>query len=95
MASALRFVYFVALAVWVGEIVFFSFVVAPALFGVLGAERAAPVLATIFPRYYAIGAVAAGLALGAAAVLQRSLRGWWIAAVLALTVGLAATAPIA
>lgn len=92
MLGALRFVYFVALAVWVGEIVFFSFVVAPALFGVLGAERSAPVLAAIFPRYYAIGAVAAALALGAAVVLQRHGRGWWFAAVVAVAIGLVATA---
>ena len=91
MLGALRFVYFVALAVWLGEIVFFSFVVAPALFGVLGAEGAAPVLATIFPRYYAIGTVAAALALGAAVVLQRYVRGWWLAAIVALAVGLGAT----
>ena len=87
-----RFVYLLALVIWLGEIVFFSFVVAPALFGVLGAERAAPVLATIFPRYYAIGAVAAALALGAAMILQRHGRGWWLAAVVAVAVGLVATA---
>ena len=92
MLGAVRFVHFVALAVWVGEIVFFSFVVAPALFGVLGAERAAPVLATIFPRYYAIGAAAAALALGTAAILQRHARGWWTGAVVAVAVGLVATA---
>src|SRR5215813_6939542 len=76
--AIVRFLYLLALAVWLGEIVFFSFVVAPAIFGVLGAARAGPVLAAIFPRYYAIGAAAAAVALGCATLLgRRSGSGWW------------------
>ena len=93
MLAVLRFLYVLGLAVWVGEIVFFSFVTAPALFGVLGAERAGPVLAVIFPRYYTIGFAAASIALGAAVLLARRGRGgaWWAGVQVALAVGLAAT----
>jgi uncharacterized membrane protein len=88
-----RFVYLLALAVWVGEIVFFSFIVAPAVFGVLEGPRAGAVVGAIFPRYYALGAVAGVVAIACALVLARraTVAGWWTAAVVALALGLAAT----
>jgi hypothetical protein len=93
MLGLVRFLYLLALALWLGEIVFFSFVVAPAIFGVLGAARAGPVVAAIFPRYYAIGAAAAAVALGCAALLgRRSGGGWWGGVFACLVVGLVATA---
>jgi hypothetical protein len=93
VSAALRVVYLLALVVWVGEIVFFSFVVAPAIFGVLGAVPAGDVVGAIFPRYYAIGAVAAGLALLGAWRLRRGAErpGLWTAAVVALALGFAVT----
>jgi hypothetical protein len=92
--GVVRFVYLLALALWVGEIVFFSFVVAPAVFRTLGASGAGDVVGAIFPRYYALGGLAAGLAFAAALVLRRAsaLPGWWTAAAAALALGLAVTA---
>jgi hypothetical protein len=88
-----RFVYLLALAVWVGEIVFFSFVVAPALFAVLGGPRAGAVVGAILPRYYTLGAVAGAVAIACAFVLARRAMaaGWWTAAIVALALGLGAT----
>jgi uncharacterized membrane protein len=90
--GVVRFVYLLALAVWIGEIVFFSFVAAPAIFGVLGAARAGAVVGAIFPRYYALGTAAAAIAVACAAVLalRATAWGWWPATLACLVVGLAA-----
>lgn len=45
-----------AVGVWLGTVVFFSFVVAPRIFGVLERERAGDVVNRIFPTYYVFGA---------------------------------------
>lgn len=93
MSAALRFVYLLALAIWVGEVVFFSFGVAPNLFRQLGPAAAGEAVGAVFPAYYAIGMASAGVALGGALALGRAAaapRRWRIAA-LAIAIGLAAT----
>jgi len=50
-----------ALGAWLGSVVFFSFVAAPALFDELGKDRAGDAVNVVFPRYYAFG-LGAGLA---------------------------------
>lgn len=45
-----------AVGVWLGAVVFFSFVVAPRVFGVLERDRAGDVVNEIFPTYYVFGA---------------------------------------
>lgn len=45
------------LGVWLGAMVFFSFVAAPRVFAVLDEERAGQVVSEIFPRYYTVGVV--------------------------------------
>jgi len=52
-----------ALGVWLGSIVFFSFVAAPALFSELGSERAGDAVNVVFPRYYVFGVAMAAFAL--------------------------------
>jgi uncharacterized membrane protein len=89
--GVVRFLYLLALGVWVGEIVCFSFIVAPAVFAVLGPARAGEVVAAIFPRYYALGAIAATSALVCGLVLRRpGSSGWWTAALLCVALGLLA-----
>jgi len=58
----LLWTHLVALAVWLGETVFFAAVVAPALFGGLSVEQAGAAAALIFPGYYKLG-YACGFAL--------------------------------
>ncbi len=58
-------IYVLALAAWVGAILFFSFGVAPIIFRVLGAEAAARFVRALFPRYYAWGVGATAIALPA------------------------------
>ena len=88
-----RFVYLLALGLWIGEIAFFSFVVAPAIFRVLGAAGAGDVVGAIFPSYYALGIAAAALAVVSGAVLsyRAGSTGLWTAALLVLALGLGAT----
>lgn len=79
----LLWVHLLALAVWLGETVFFGAVVAPALFGGLDPEQAGTITALIFPGYYTLGYVCGVvLVLTAAALWQRSRPsgGLWLAA---------------
>jgi uncharacterized membrane protein len=91
--SFVRFLYLLAVGLWIGEVVFFSFVVAPSVFGVLPSTDAGKVVGAIFPRYYALGAGAGAVALVAALVLARSaaFARWWMGAAFSIAVGLAAT----
>jgi len=55
MGTALRFIHLLALVVWIGGIVFFSFFTTPALFAALPRDMAGRVTAALFPRYYLLG----------------------------------------
>jgi uncharacterized membrane protein len=83
MRATVRFVVLLALVVWVGEIVFFSAVVAPAVFGALPRESAGRAMSAIFPWYYRIGCVA-GVVLVTSAALAAATsaaRRRWLAVV--------------
>jgi uncharacterized membrane protein len=91
--GVVRFLHLLALGLWVGEIAFFSFIAAPAIFAALGPERAGPVVSAMFPRYYALGTAAAVVALASSLLLARHADrpGWWTAAAGCVALGLAAT----
>ncbi|MFB6300393.1 MAG: DUF4149 domain-containing protein [Halobacteriales archaeon] len=55
-----------ALGIWLGSIVFFSFIGAPQTFAVLESDRAGRVVNAIFPRYYVFGMALGGITLIAA-----------------------------
>lgn len=59
-------VYLIALAAWVGSIMYLSFGVAPLIFGGLDPESGAKFVRALFPRYYAWGAISGSLAMPAA-----------------------------
>jgi uncharacterized membrane protein len=89
MSTALRYLHLLALVIWVGGVVFFSFVTAPALFGALPRDMAGRATAAIFPRYYALGAVCGSVAILTSLVLRLFAVGgsrMWIAQVLLLAV---------
>ena len=54
----IRALYLLALAVWIGSIVFFSFVGAPSIFKSLPPEYAGKAVSAIFPKYYPLGTIA-------------------------------------
>lgn len=94
-----RVVFSLALAVWLGTVVFLSFVVAPTVFGAFPREEAGRVMGTIFPRYYMLQAVTGTIALAASALLwmRMSPRPWrtvTIATALMLTAAVYAGAVI-
>ena len=94
MTAAVRFVYLLAAGTWIGVMAFFSFVVAPAVFGVLGAPQAGDVVGAIFPRYYGTG-IGLGVAAFAAALFlrTRSQRPTaWAVVLLALVLAIGASA---
>ena len=57
--------YVIALATWVGSILFFSFAVAPLIFNVLGEQIGGKFVRALFPRYYLWGAISGAIALPA------------------------------
>jgi hypothetical protein len=79
MVGFAKAMFWLALVVWLGAIVFFSFVVLPSVFGAFPQELAGQVAGTIFPRYYALGSVAGAVAVIAALVLRSdtsATRAW-------------------
>ena len=76
MIPIARFLHLSALAAWLGALAFFSFVVAPTLFGSLPREDAGRAVSAIFPRYYMFGATCGAVALAARGGLCL-LRGAW------------------
>jgi uncharacterized protein (DUF983 family) len=93
MAGLAKAMFWLALVVWLGAIVFFSFVVLPSVFGAFPPELAGQVAGAIFPRYYALGSVAGAIAVVAALVLRSdtsATRAWSTITVM-LTIMLAAT----
>lgn len=87
------FVYLVAIACWLGGIVFFSFFTAPVIFTQLPIADAGRVVHTIFPRYYALGYIAGTIALALAIYFTavRDSRLWWGVSVAALVLALGLT----
>jgi hypothetical protein len=79
-----------ALGVWLGAVVFFSFVVAPGVFGALPRATAGEVVGSLFSTYYALGGGLGIVALATAIVLRRwaggSVRWTAVAAMLAAMV---------
>jgi uncharacterized membrane protein len=59
----LRFVFSLALALWIGGMTFFTFIAAPSIFTVLPREAAGNVVADIFPKYYWLGMACGVIAL--------------------------------
>ena len=63
MLIAVKFLYLLSIVVWIGSIVFFSFLGAPSIFKVLPRETAGEVVGDIFPKYWMVGYAASLLAL--------------------------------
>lgn len=57
MIHIIRFIHLSSLVVWIGSMVFFSFIAAPGIFKALPRETAGDVVGEIFPKYWLIGYV--------------------------------------
>jgi len=76
LGTVLRSVESLGLGVWVGSILFFSFVAAPTAFRSLDTQNAGLFVRGIFPKYYLFGIICGALTLAAGAV-YRAMRGDW------------------
>ena len=76
MTALLRFIHLLSLGIWVGSVVFFSFVTAPTLFGALPRDLAGRAVSAIFPRYYALGGACGALALLTGLLLGARQAAW-------------------
>ena len=71
MTSLFRYLYLLSLVLWIGGIVFFSFLASPSIFKVLPREQAGQVVGDIFPKYHLLGYVACAIALGSLVGLRQ------------------------
>lgn len=69
-----RAAFLIALAVSLGQTVFLSLVAAPILFRTFPPERAGEVMGALFPGYYLVGSICAGVLVVSALLLWRSTR---------------------
>jgi hypothetical protein len=78
MTQAIKWFYLVSLALWVGSIIFFSFFVAPTVFKVLKPEDAARLQRAMFPKYYLVGFICAGIGIVCVGLLlaERAFGKW-------------------
>jgi uncharacterized membrane protein len=63
LSVVLRFIYLLSLALWIGGMVFFSFMAAPSIFKALPRDAAGTVVTAIFPKYYWQGIICGVIAL--------------------------------
>jgi len=55
MIVAVKYIHLLALVIWIGSIVFFSFIGAPSIFQTVDKKTAGDVVGAIFPKYYLLG----------------------------------------
>lgn len=93
MQVFIKSLYLLALIVWLGEVVFFSFVVAPALFRTFPTADAGRAVGAVFPTYYRLGYVCGAVLLLTNVFLltDAAARAWWGANAALVVVMLAAT----
>ena len=84
LTVALRFIYLLSIALWIGGMAFFSFLAAPSIFHILPREDAGKVVADIFPKYYWQGIICGAIALATSVVL--GMRERWNILLIARTI---------
>lgn len=89
----LLFMYLLALACWLGGMLFFTGITTPVIFKVLPIGDRGKLLAGLFSYYYLLGYIAGsiGLALAIYFAAARMPRLWWSLSALALAVALGLT----
>jgi len=93
MYGFVKWLYVMALIVWIGEVIFFSFVVAPGVFRTFEPPEAGRAVAAIFPMYYRIGYGCGIVLLVGSIIFLASVqaRSWWAVSALLSAAMLAAT----
>ncbi|MBI5047700.1 MAG: DUF4149 domain-containing protein [Deltaproteobacteria bacterium] len=70
MMAIIRFIHLLSLVVWLGGMIFFSFIAAPSIFKILPREAAGDVVGDIFPKYWIIGYICSVTAVATIAILS-------------------------
>src|SRR2546426_11948434 len=78
MTQAVKWAYLVSLGLWVGSIIFFSFFIAPTVFKELKPVDAARLQRALFPKYYLVGILCAGIGIVCVGLLvaERAFGKW-------------------
>jgi uncharacterized membrane protein len=79
LLEALKFIHLMSIVVWLGMLIFFTFIAAPAIFRELPKETAGQVVGRIFPKYWLTGYVASVISLAtlvAASFMGQAWPGW-------------------
>lgn len=85
MNTFLRYLQFLSLSIWVGSIIYLSFIVAPALFTKLPSlDQAGAVVGVVLPRLHWLGVGCGVVYVAATVALARSFRGFGKAGALAV-----------
>ncbi len=86
-------IYLIALACWLGGIVFFSFFTTRIVFASLPRAEAGVAIRALFPQYYMLGYIAGTVSLVLAIYITavRTPRVWWGGTTLALAIALGLT----
>ncbi|VAX15696.1 hypothetical protein MNBD_NITROSPINAE01-100 [hydrothermal vent metagenome] len=63
MLIAIKYIHLISVSIWIGAIVFFSFIGAPAIFKTLDRQTAGDVVGAIFPKYFMLGQICSVTAL--------------------------------
>ncbi|MDE3135800.1 MAG: DUF4149 domain-containing protein [Acidobacteriota bacterium] len=85
MTTFLRFLQFLSLTIWVGGIIYLSFVVAPAVFITLPSiDQAGSVVGVILPKLHWLGVICGVVYVASGLGLARSFRGFGRAGMLAV-----------
>ena len=79
MYPFVKWLHVMALVVWLGEVVFFSFVVAPSIFRTFEVGEAGRAVGAIFPVYYRVGYICGAVLLVSSVVFLATgtSRLWW------------------
>ncbi len=69
MLGAIKYIHLLSMTVWIGSMVFFSFVVAPAVFKNFERQMAGDIVGLVFPKYFMLGMICAVIALATLVML--------------------------
>ena len=89
MLELLGFIHLLSIVVWLGMLIFFTFLGAPSIFKTLPKETAGDVVGSIFPKYWITGYITSVLAtatLIAISSIQMAWPGWRLPILIAMTV---------
>ncbi len=71
MIVAVKYIHLLTLVIWIGSVIFFSFVAAPSIFKNFDRKMAGDIVGTIFPKYFMLNGIS-----GIAALLTLSWIGF-------------------